>query len=79
MVPLRYEPLVLLNDDWKADFFSWFKRPGSGDVPLLWVADDTEVPASWERIAALPDRIPRRSLPASVQVTSEVLPEEIRI
>ena len=79
VVPLRYEPLVLVSDDWKADFFAWFKRPGSGDVPLLRATGEAEVPVAWERITDLPDRIPRRPLSASTQVTSEVLPEEIRI
>jgi len=79
VVPLLFEPLVLVGDEWKADFFAWFKRPGSGDVPLVRANGRAELPASWERITDLPDRIPRRLLSASAQVTAEVLPEEIRI
>ena len=79
VVPLRYEPLVLVSDDWKADFFAWFKRPGSGEVPLLRAERNVEIPASWEGITELPDRVPRRPLSASAQVTAVVLPEEIRI
>jgi hypothetical protein len=76
--PLDYEPLVLTGDAWKADFFAWFKRPGSGDVPLV-RAETAVAPDVWERTATLPDRVPRRPLPGSVQVTADLTPEEIRI
>ena len=94
VVPLRYEPLVLDSEDWRADFFAWFKRPGSGEVPLLRadvataisgtvgpgaVAAGEIAAASWQRITALPERIPRRPLHGSVEVTSELASEEIRI
>jgi hypothetical protein len=81
VVPLDYEPLVLVSDDWKESFFAWFKRPGSGEVPVI-LADSPAagaLPETWERISLLPESIPRRPLVGSVQVTSEIRPEEIHI
>jgi len=82
--PLRYEPLVLDRADWRADFFPWFKRPGSGEVALVHAAEadrrpDEAGPTSWARVADLPDEIPRRPLDRAVTVTEEFSAEEIRI
>jgi len=77
--PLRFEPLVLASDDWKRDFFAWFKRPGSGGVPLLRDRGEERPAPSWQRVTSLPDSIPRRPLRGAVEVTSELAAEEIRI
>ncbi len=78
VVPLRYRPVVLVGGSWKTEFFNWFKRPGSGDVPLV-RADSVGIPDDWHRVEALPDRVPRRALNAAVEVSSRVSAEEIRI
>jgi hypothetical protein len=79
VVPLRFEPLVIAGEHWKRDFFAWFKRPGSGEVPLVRAEPGREPPPSWERIEALPDRVPRRALPRGVEVDADVGTERIRI
>jgi len=80
--PLEYEPVVLQNPGWKNLFFAWFKRPGSGEVPLVLArtaADASAAPAAWMRVDTLPDLIPRRPMPWPVDVTVAMGPEEIRI
>ncbi len=77
--PLRYEPVVLESQDWKADFFAWFKRPGSGEVPLVRAGPRSAVETEWARATALPNRMPRIPLFDAVEVTSELAPEQIRI
>lgn len=77
--PLRYEPLVFAGADWKQAFFNWFKRPASGEVPLVRAVDGADAPASWTRVDVLPDRIPRRALDSGVEIDTDVGVEEIRI
>ncbi len=81
---LRYRPLVLEGEEWKANFFAWFKRPGSGEVPLVrsrtsGPEDASSMPADWPRVSELPDAIPRRPLSGTAEVVSELSAEEIRI
>ncbi len=76
---LRYEPVVLDSQDWKNDFFAWFKRPGSGEVPVLRAGSARDTGSNWTHVTALPDQIPRIPLDAPVEVTSTLAPEEIRI
>ncbi len=77
--PLRFEPVVIASENWKADFFAWFKRPGSGDVPIVRAGQGDTAGAGWAQVTSLPDRMPRLPLPEGVVVTSELEPEEIRI
>lgn len=80
--PLDYEPIVFENPDWKAAFFAWFKRPGSGEVPLVVARtprDAEAAPPGWARTRTLPDQMLRRPLPSPVEVTVAMTPEEIRI
>ncbi len=82
VTPLRYQPVVLATDDWKTDFYNWFKRPGTSQSHLVHLfswnsADSSRFP---DRRTALPPDIPQKELDASgVEVTEKILPQEIRI
>jgi len=77
--PLRYEPLVLEGPRWKDAFFAWFKRPGSGDVPLVRAGTTSGADRGWTHVADLPARVPTVPLPEPVEVSSTLEPETIRI
>jgi len=81
--PLPYAPIVLDSDDWKRDFFKWFKRPGSSSVPLVKPLGDTPPAGSVFAGAphgSLPDALPLQPLDtAGIVVREEIDQERIRI
>ena len=81
VVPLQYEPVLLQTQDWKTDFYNWFRRPGTSSVHLVHLFGGTI--ADEKRFAlkssALPANITKQPLEGGVKITEEVSQEEIRI
>ena len=81
VVPLQYQPVLLQTQDWKTDFYNWFKRPGTSPVHLVHlfggaVSDENRFAL---KSSALPTDIPKQPLEEGVQITEEISQEEIRI
>lgn len=82
VTPLRFQPSLLDTEDWKADFYNWFKRPGTSESHLVHLfssraADSGRFP---QRFTSLPLQTPLQPLDTSgIEVSEQILPQEIRI
>ncbi|MGH9380329.1 MAG: 6-pyruvoyl-tetrahydropterin synthase-related protein [Thermoanaerobaculia bacterium] len=76
VIPLDHQPVLLTSEDWKRDFFRWFKRPGSEDVVLVrGPLPAGETAARFPlRLSELPHDVPRVPLAGASRV---VVDEEI--
>ena len=42
VVPLKNQPVLFLTEDWRRDFFEWFRRSGQIDIPLVYIKNPTD-------------------------------------
>jgi len=81
--PLRYQPIVLSSDDWKRDFFEWFKQPGSSAVPLIQSGGDSPLDDRFRfaiHRSVLPATVPLRPLDTEgIVVREEIGQQRIRV
>ncbi|KAB2966375.1 MAG: hypothetical protein F9K18_05715, partial [Thermoanaerobaculia bacterium] len=75
VIPLEHEPVRVASEDWKRDFYRWFKRPDADGVVLVASSRSEARDRARFRLAfeTLPARVPRIGLPASeVEVEEEI-------
>lgn len=81
VVPLLYQPVQLQTQDWKMDFYNWFKRRGTNHVHMvhLFNEDLSDESHFTLKASSLPLEIPKVPFKEYPQVTEKVSQEEIRI
>jgi len=82
VIPLRVKPAILSGEDWKTDFYNWFKRPGTSQSHLvhLFPWNSADPSRFGQPFTSLPADIPQLALDtAGIEVTEKILPQEIRI
>lgn len=62
VIPVEYEPVAYTKDTWKKDFYNWFKKPETLDVPLVYVGKDAEASRAFKLKADSIENLPKAPL-----------------
>lgn len=63
VLPLRYQPVLVTDGDWKRLAYDWFQKPEWLDVPLLFLRTGEPMPESALPFRGLAEAPEKRSLP----------------
>lgn len=78
VTPLRFEPVVSDERDWKRLAYNWFQRPDWSEVPLIFLQGDERPPPDALPFQGLDQGPMKRPLSGACEVKEAILEQEIR-
>jgi len=78
VMPLRYQPAMVTESDWKRVAYDWFQKPEWLDVPLLFLRPGEPVPGSAVPFRGLEEEPVREAFSTECQVKEAVVYEVLR-
>jgi hypothetical protein len=78
VVPLRYQPALVIGADWKQVAYDWFQKPDWLDVPLLFLRPGEPVPPATVPFRGLQEGPVKESFSPECQVKEALGNQEVR-
>jgi hypothetical protein len=78
VVPLRYQPVLVADGDWKRLAYDWFQKPEWLDVPLLFLRTGESAPQAASPFRGLAEAPEKRSFSPECRVKDTLGYEEVR-